>query len=122
MLEDILSPGFKIISLSEVGDNSTSDRNVLKGYKAESQLKRVIDTNRAKINMYLQSMYHIPPVLKSKSELKNDYEDFQTIDLIKSKLVGFNSKTCIKLHDLYVEKGLLNLIDKIHSISPIDKI
>jgi hypothetical protein len=128
-MDDLYSGSLKPASNAEVGDNAKYDRKALKGYACESKLKRVMSDNVFDIKEYLFKKFKIPDVIRIRTEAQDEgkpstytYEDFDVIEIIKMKLTDFNSKTCIKLWNLYEEKGLISLINAIQYLSPIQKI
>lgn len=127
-MNDLLSGSLRSPTNAEVGDNRNYDRKALKGYVSESKLKRIVKINANDIKVYLASKFNIPGKLVVKLEGIKDadgksvYEEFDIIDMITMRLSDFNSKRCIKLLEIYEDKGLHSLINAIQYLSPIQKI
>lgn len=127
MIDEIVSKTFKLPSNANIGDGGKYDKSSLKAYVYESKLKRVIVTSTDEVKEYLKSKFNISDKIRVKSEVKDEdgnsqYEEFDVIDNIKSKLIGMDSKTCLKLWEIYEEKGLHSLINAIQFLSPIQRI
>lgn len=117
------------VSNAQVGDNSLYNRNSLHAYKLESLLKRAITKNSKEILEYVKHRWNIPETIKIRMEGVRDeksnkllHEEFETIELIKLKIVDFDVKTCMKMYDIYENKGIKALISAIQYTSPIQKL
>lgn len=126
MSDDIINGSIRVVSSAEIGENPNFDRSALKGYKCESALRRIIRQNEVEVKTYLLSKYGISPIIKIKIENPDKtgpgYEDFDVIELIGLKIIDFSSKNCMKLKEIYDNKGLQSLIHAIHFMSPIQKV
>jgi hypothetical protein len=127
-MNDFGTGSLKPAGNAAIGDNVGFDRNSLKAYTCESRLKRVMSINRKEILEYVLGKFNIMNPIKIRIEDSKEktgkvaYEDFDVIEVIKSKLTSMKSKDCIKLWDIYEDKGLLPTINAIQYLSPIQKI
>jgi hypothetical protein len=117
---DSHSDSLKSPSNAEVGEHKDFDKRAVKGYVSESKVKRIVNQNKEEILKHLKDRFNIPSSMKVKTD--GVYEDFDTIEVMKSKVTDFNSKKCIKLLEIYETKGLISLVNAIQYLSPIQKI
>lgn len=130
-MEEVSIRTFRIEG-NDIGDQLGFDRRAMTGYKCEKQLARHFEKNRAYIVSYLSENHSVPEIIKVKKfefpedrkvrlrlKLPTVYDEFHIVDLLKSQLIEFTSKRCIKLCRIYHEEGLDKVLDRIMQISPI---
>lgn len=130
-MEEVSIRTFRITG-NDIGDQLGFDRNSMTGYKCEKQLARVFEQNRERITQYLLESQNVPTIVKVKQfefpedrrtrlrlKLPTPYDEFHIVDLLKSQLIEFTSRRCIKLCKIYHEYGLERVLDRILQISPV---
>jgi predicted nucleotide-binding protein (sugar kinase/HSP70/actin superfamily) len=94
------------------GEQNRSDS--LKAYKAESELKKAIKTNKNSLEVYLKEKYEIPIVFKIKNYENDEKEEYSLLDIINSKLTNSNIATCLNTYEIYKEYGIERAIETLH--------
>lgn len=121
-MDELNNRSIRPVSSAEVGDISKYDKSSLSGYKAESELKRIFTINSVLVEQYLVSKFKIPTTIKVRIEGSSDYDEFTIQEMLRSRVTDFDAKTCIKLYNIYHEKGLESLLNAIQYLSPLQKI
>lgn len=106
-----------------IGDGEGFDKQALKAYKYEKELKKVIKEKESYIEAYIHGRYDIPLNIKVKvTEPKEapQYEEFSICELINSKLTSLNSSLTKSIYDIYIEKGIIEAVVNLHNISNLE--
>ncbi len=99
------------------GDGSGFDKNALKAYKYENELKREVNNNKNRIRHYLFNKFGIAfehEVKVSEPGEAPVIERFTITELINDKLTSVNSKTCLSTYEIFKEKGILEAVASLH--------
>lgn len=121
-MSEVITGTLRTVSQAEIGDNPKYDRGTLSAYVIESKLRRIFSQNRKQIEDHLLIKFKIPATIKAKIEDKQEYEEFEIIEILRNKMSDFQPKVCRKLWSIYEEKGLIPVINAIQYLSPLQKI
>lgn len=102
------------------GEDKAYDKNALKAYKCEKEMRRAVQENKNMVKYALYNKYQIPFNYEVKVSEPGDpiiTEKFSIIELINDKLAFINSSVCLSTYEVYKEKGIVEAVCKLHEFS-----
>lgn len=104
------------------GEGTGYDKNSLKAYKCENEMKRAVIENKNILKFHLNDRFSVPAYIEVKVSEPGEtpiIEGFSLVELINDKLTSINSSICLSTYEVFREKGIVEAICYLHEYSPL---